>query len=146
MDCGPLSAPEHGDLALLDGRTTFGARARVTCDGEHALLGDGLRTCGDGAQWTGEQPSCLCEYRQCARHATSVDFEHSSTSVHLRDLKCLKENEKQVAVIDYTLHFLRNFIFFSVCCMKFQSCKPKFVPTIKRVLMSGVSARSRGVC
>ena len=62
MDCGPLTAPEDGEIALLDGRTTFGARARFTCKDEHALLGDSLRTCGDGGKWAGEPVKCLCEW------------------------------------------------------------------------------------
>ncbi|KAF0314296.1 CUB and sushi domain-containing protein 3 [Amphibalanus amphitrite] len=76
VDCGPLTAPEDGELSMLDDRTTFGARARFTCKEEHALLGDPLRTCGDGGKWTGEPAKCL--FAVCPEPAAP---EHGSVTV-----------------------------------------------------------------
>ncbi|XP_037088646.1 P-selectin-like, partial [Pollicipes pollicipes] len=65
VDCGPLTGIEKGNLTMLDGRTTHGARARFICQEHHALLGEPVRTCGDDGQWSGAQPKCL--YALCPK-------------------------------------------------------------------------------
>ena len=46
---------------MVDNRTTYAARAKYACDANYTLVGEELRTCGDGGAWSEETPECLCE-------------------------------------------------------------------------------------
>ncbi|XP_037075251.1 LOW QUALITY PROTEIN: CUB and sushi domain-containing protein 1-like [Pollicipes pollicipes] len=59
VECGPLKDIANGQLTLLDGRTTYAARARYVCDANYTAVGEPLRTCGDGGAWSEEEPQCL---------------------------------------------------------------------------------------
>ena len=61
VECGPLTSIEHGQLTLVDNRTTYAARAEYECDANYTLVGEKLRTCSDGGAWSDAAPQCLCE-------------------------------------------------------------------------------------
>ncbi|XP_043212550.1 CUB and sushi domain-containing protein 3-like [Amphibalanus amphitrite] len=59
VDCGPLDEIAHGQLTLVDNRTTYAARAEYVCDANYTLVGEQLRTCSDGGAWSDQTPQCL---------------------------------------------------------------------------------------
>lgn len=59
VDCGPLPAPQNGDIDF--DLTTFGSTATYSCNPGFDLQGSTSRTCQvDG--WSGSEPSCICEF------------------------------------------------------------------------------------
>jgi Sushi repeat (SCR repeat) len=38
------------------------AQAKYRCERGHRLIGDGLRTCEEAGEWSGEKPECVCEF------------------------------------------------------------------------------------
>lgn len=61
VDCGPLGSIEHGQLILVDNRTTYDAKAVYKCENNYTLVGKDVRTCGADGVWSGQQPQCLCK-------------------------------------------------------------------------------------
>ena len=57
VDCGTLSNPENGQVALTG--TVFGSEATYTCDSAYTLIGGGAtRTCQSDGQWSSDEPTC----------------------------------------------------------------------------------------
>ena len=66
MECGPLDEIAHGQLKMVDNRTTYAARAEYVCDANYTLVGEKLRTCSDGGAWSDKTPKCLCKWRNAS--------------------------------------------------------------------------------
>lgn len=62
VNCGNITPIQDGDVALIDSRTTHGARILYTCRENHTLVGDAERNCGDEGTWSGEPPKCLFDW------------------------------------------------------------------------------------
>lgn len=62
MNCGSLTAIQDGDVSLVDGRTTHGARALYSCKQNHTLVGEAERVCQDAGSWSGTPPKCLFDW------------------------------------------------------------------------------------
>ena len=58
MDCGNLTDPANGQVALTAGKT-FGENATYSCDTGYNLVGDSTRTCQATGEWSGSAPTCL---------------------------------------------------------------------------------------
>ncbi len=64
IDCGQVPGLANGEVHVLDGRTTWGARVRYKCKKDYTLReGDGDRVCEE-LGWTGRAPQCV--YTKCA--------------------------------------------------------------------------------
>ena len=50
--CLPLDDPENGAVNITDDVATY------SCDPNHQLVGDAMRTCVD-SEWSGGAPSCI---------------------------------------------------------------------------------------
>jgi len=58
VDCGQVPGLADGEVHVLDGRTTWGARIRYKCkDGFAMTAGDEERTCEENG-WSGRSPRC----------------------------------------------------------------------------------------
>lgn len=64
MDCGIIPELEHGSLVITDGQTTYDARAEFSCNENYTLTGESKRVCTEDGTWSGNQPQCLCKYKQ----------------------------------------------------------------------------------
>ncbi|KOB71042.1 putative furrowed [Operophtera brumata] len=62
VDCGGISPIQDGEVSLVDGRTTHGARALYSCKENYTLVGEAARECGDQGTWGGEAPKCLFDW------------------------------------------------------------------------------------
>ncbi|KAJ2954182.1 hypothetical protein O0L34_g2416 [Tuta absoluta] len=62
VNCGGLPPIQDGEVTLVDGRTTHGARAQYSCRANHTLVGAAERACGGGGAWGGEAPRCLFDW------------------------------------------------------------------------------------
>ncbi|XP_026500881.2 sushi, von Willebrand factor type A, EGF and pentraxin domain-containing protein 1 [Vanessa tameamea] len=62
VNCGGLTPIQDGDVSLVDGRTTHGARAVYSCKENYTLVGNEERHCGDEGIWDGEAPKCLFDW------------------------------------------------------------------------------------
>ena len=63
VDCGKVPGLANGEIHVIDGRTTWGARVRYKCQENYSLMeGDEERICTDKG-WTGSQPECV--YTKC---------------------------------------------------------------------------------
>lgn len=63
VDCGQVPGLVDGEIHVLDGRTTWGARVRYKCKPNYSLSeGDEDRTCAENG-WTGKAPVCV--YTKC---------------------------------------------------------------------------------
>ena len=57
MDCGNLTDPANGQVALTAG-TTFGENATYSCDTGYNLVGDSTLSCQATGEWSGSAPTC----------------------------------------------------------------------------------------
>ncbi len=55
--CPMLSAPEDGSVSPMEGFE--GDDAVYDCESGYALLGNEIRTCQAGGQWSGVAPTCV---------------------------------------------------------------------------------------
>lgn len=62
VDCGAVPELEHGSVAIIDSRTTYGARAEFSCNENYTLMGESKRVCREGGIWSGTQPQCLFDW------------------------------------------------------------------------------------
>lgn len=62
VNCGDINTIQDGEVNLVDGRSTHGAKAIYTCRENFTLVGDAIRACGDGGKWTGKPPQCLFDW------------------------------------------------------------------------------------
>lgn len=62
VNCGGVTPIQDGDVTLVDGRTTHGARAMYSCKENYTLVGEQERVCGDEGIWDGEAPKCLFDW------------------------------------------------------------------------------------
>ncbi len=63
VDCGQVPGLADGEVHVLDGRTTWGARVQYRCKDSYSLIdGDDTRTCEEKG-WTGRTPRCA--YTRC---------------------------------------------------------------------------------
>lgn len=62
VNCGGLTSIQDGDVILVDGRTTHGARAVYSCKENYTLVGSEERRCGDEGVWDGNAPKCLFDW------------------------------------------------------------------------------------
>lgn len=62
VECGALQPISNGRVELLNNRTTFNATAQYVCNENYTLKGDALRHCNSDGRWSGDVPSCLCNY------------------------------------------------------------------------------------
>ena len=59
LDCGPLSAPDHGSVVLIGG-TTVGALAVYDCEDGYVLKdGQDSRECQLTGTWNLQMPVCI---------------------------------------------------------------------------------------
>lgn len=59
VECGQVPGLANGEIHVLDGRTTWGARVRYKCKQDYSLMeGEQERTCLEGG-WSGNQPKCV---------------------------------------------------------------------------------------
>ncbi len=66
VDCGDLSAPDNGFIAINS--TTFTSTASYSCATGHELVGNDTRTCVESGNWSGNQPQCGGDYRSVNLH------------------------------------------------------------------------------
>ncbi|KAF2351791.1 C-type lectin-like, partial [Trinorchestia longiramus] len=60
IDCSSPESVEHGKVVLLDGRTTYAARALYACAENYTLDGEeDTIMCGDDGEWEPAAPHCL---------------------------------------------------------------------------------------
>ena len=63
VDCGQVPGLADGEIHVLDGRTTWGARVRYKCKKNYSLMkGSAERTCLENG-WSGDSPKCV--YAKC---------------------------------------------------------------------------------
>ena len=65
INCGalPMPTPGPGILTLTQMNTTFDSVATYSCQSEgYAIVGDEQRTCQADGNYTGTEPTCMCEY------------------------------------------------------------------------------------
>ncbi len=63
VDCGQVPGLANGEIHVLDGRTTWGARVKYVCKENYALMkGSDTRQCDEGG-WSGDAPECV--YTKC---------------------------------------------------------------------------------
>lgn len=62
MECGEPPAIADGELRLVDGRTTYGARVVYSCRDNYTLVGEATQECSDQVGWTGAPPKCLFDW------------------------------------------------------------------------------------
>lgn len=63
VDCGQVPGLVDGEIHVLDGRTTWGARVKYKCKDNYNLMsGDETRTCEEEG-WSGKAPTCV--YARC---------------------------------------------------------------------------------
>ena len=60
VDCGRLSAPENGLLAIDS--TTFGSVVTYGCVEGYNITGDQMRMCTGNGSWSGQDPVCQSEF------------------------------------------------------------------------------------
>ncbi len=59
VECGQVPGLANGEIHVLDGRTTWGARVKYKCKTDYSLMeGDAERSCDEGG-WTGRAPKCV---------------------------------------------------------------------------------------
>ena len=59
-NCGPLSAPDDGQVSFEpDGTTVFRSRAVYSCNTGFTLDGDKTRVCREDETWSGSAPTCV---------------------------------------------------------------------------------------
>lgn len=56
VDCGPLSDPSNGQVALNS--TLRASDANYSCSDNYTLVGATRRVCQDDGSWSGEEPVC----------------------------------------------------------------------------------------
>ena len=65
VDCGQVPGLVDGEIHVLDGRTTWGARVQYKCKADFTLMeGDEERTCEENG-WSGRAPKCV--FNKCPR-------------------------------------------------------------------------------
>ena len=57
VDCGPLSAPENGNVVFSNG-TIFSSFATYSCTPPTQLIGPSVRACQGTGLWSGTDPTC----------------------------------------------------------------------------------------
>ena len=63
IDCGKVPGLANGEIHVIDGRTTYGARVRYKCKQDYTLVsGNDERVCDENG-WSGSQPECA--YTKC---------------------------------------------------------------------------------
>ena len=73
LDCGPLTAPEHGSVALVGG-TTVGALAVYECEDGYYLDGPDPRECLLTGTWSLDKPVCIESGKYSLRRQMSRDM------------------------------------------------------------------------
>ena len=58
IDCGILSNPTNGNVALANGDTQYGAIATYSCNSGYTLNGTTDRQCLSNGQWNASSPTC----------------------------------------------------------------------------------------
>ena len=58
IDCGTLSNPTNGNVALVNGDTQYGAIATYSCNSGYTLNGTTDRQCLSNGQWNASNPTC----------------------------------------------------------------------------------------
>ena len=58
IDCGTLSNPTNGNVALVNGDTQYGAIATYSCNSGYTLNGNTDRQCLSNGQWNASNPTC----------------------------------------------------------------------------------------
>lgn len=53
---------QDGSVDLVDGHTTYGAKAIYSCKENYTLVGNAERMCKDQGIWDGEAPKCLFDW------------------------------------------------------------------------------------
>lgn len=56
VDCGPLSAPDNGQIQILN--TTLGSPAVYSCNIGFNRVGTSRRVCTDSGNWSDTAPEC----------------------------------------------------------------------------------------
>lgn len=63
VDCGQVDGLVDGEIHVVDGRTTWGARVKYVCKDDYSLMrSSDSRTCEEGG-WSGKAPECV--YTKC---------------------------------------------------------------------------------
>jgi len=78
--CRPPNSIRHGQLTLPTPKnsTVYGATVEYRCDPGYQLDGPAVRTCSDGSQWSGPDPTCqraACEDPEPIAHGRIVGSE-----------------------------------------------------------------------
>lgn len=64
VDCGTPVRPDRGNIQLINDSTTVGSVVKYHCDDDYWLVGPAELTCTKEGKWSGDAPSCECEYIQ----------------------------------------------------------------------------------
>ncbi|XP_052279115.1 sushi, von Willebrand factor type A, EGF and pentraxin domain-containing protein 1-like isoform X5 [Dreissena polymorpha] len=78
VDCGRLTAPQHGHVSQI--ATIYGSTATISCETGYNLTGSGISTCGSDGRWNSTSHTCTpvdCGRLPAPQH---VHVSHSATS------------------------------------------------------------------
>ena len=70
IDCGSLTDPSNGTVSVS--ATTYTSNATYTCDSGYTINGDSMRMCQADGEWSGSEPSCLCDVSNCKECGVSI--------------------------------------------------------------------------